>query len=168
MKLLVQRVSEASVTIDGVVKGKINKGYMVLIGCCTGDTEADVVYLAEKLTSLRIFDDATGRMNESIKQVNGEVLLISQFTLYADTRKGNRPSFVNSGDPGVANELYEKFIENMRLELGEDKVATGEFGADMKVSLINDGPVTIELCSDSCAWHKKLQFSYEQFPKYFF
>lgn len=155
MKLLIQRVTEASVTIEGKVHGSIGKGYMVLVGCCTGDTEADVVYLAEKLTSLRIFEDDSGRMNQSIKQIDGEVLLISQFTLYADTRKGNRPSFVNAGDPATAKELYEKFIENMRLLLGENKVATGSFGADMKVALINDGPVTIELCSDTCAWHKK-------------
>jgi D-tyrosyl-tRNA(Tyr) deacylase len=128
---------------------------MVLVGCRTGDTEADAVYLAEKLASLRIFEDETGKMNQSIKQVNGEALLISQFTLYADTRKGNRPSFVNAGDPAVANELYEKLIEQVSLLLGNDKVATGEFGADMKVALVNDGPVTIELCSDTCAWHKE-------------
>jgi D-tyrosyl-tRNA(Tyr) deacylase len=155
MKLLIQRVTEASVTINGEVRGAIGKGYMVLVGCRTGDTEADAVYLAEKLASLRIFEDETGKMNQSIKQVNGEALLISQFTLYADTRKGNRPSFVNAGDPAVANELYEKLIEQVSLLLGNDKVATGEFGADMKVALVNDGPVTIELCSDTCAWHKE-------------
>lgn len=155
MKLLIQRVTEASVTINGEVRGAIGKGYMVLVGCRSGDTEADAVYLAEKLASLRIFEDETGKMNQSIKQVNGEALLISQFTLYADTRKGNRPSFVNAGDPAVANELYEKLIEQVSLLLGNDKVATGEFGADMKVALVNDGPVTIELCSDTCAWHKE-------------
>jgi D-tyrosyl-tRNA(Tyr) deacylase len=155
MKLLVQRVSEASVSIDNVVKGAIGKGYMVLIGCRFDDSARDVDYLVQRLSALRIFEDSEGKMNLSIEQVGGSVLLISQFTLYADTKKGNRPSFIMSGDPDKASALYDYFIQQMRERLGNDRVACGEFGAEMKVSLVNDGPVTIELSSDSQQWHGK-------------
>lgn len=149
MKLLVQRVSEASVAIDGETVGSVGRGVMTLVGCRTGDTEADADYLADRLAALRIFRDAEDRMNLSLKDIGGSALLISQFTLYADTRKGNRPSFLLSGDPAVAKALYERFCARMRELIGADRVATGVFAADMKVSLVNDGPVTIELCSDT-------------------
>ncbi len=149
MKLLVQRVSEADVAIDGETVGSIGRGVMTLVGCRSGDTAADADYLADRLVSLRIFRDADEKMNLSLKDIGGSALLVSQFTLYADTRKGNRPSFILSGDPAAAKALYERFCGRMRDLLGADRVATGVFAADMKVSLVNDGPVTIELCSDS-------------------
>lgn len=152
MKLIVQRVSEAHVTVGGVVKGAIDGGYVVLIGCRFDDSRRDADYLAHRLAGLRVFNDADGKMNLSIEQTGGSVLLISQFTLYADTRKGNRPGFTMGGDPAKAEALYEYFIEQMRDVLGPDKVAHGEFGAEMRVALVNEGPVTIELTSDTQPW----------------
>ncbi len=153
MKLIVQRVSEASVTVDGICTGSISAGFLVLVGCRHDDARKDVEFLAAKLASLRIFQDEAGKMNLSILQTGGRVLLVSQFTLYADTRKGNRPGFELAGDPAKAKALFNDFIDEMRRVLGADQVATGIFGAEMKVALINEGPVTIELCSDSQPWH---------------
>lgn len=153
MKLLIQRVSEASVTVANTCTGAIDSGFMVLVGCRHDDTAADVKYLADKLAALRIFNDDAGRMNRSLEDTGGSVLLISQFTLYADTRKGNRPGFSRAGDPDHAESLFNLFIETMQQKLGSNRVATGVFGAEMRVALINEGPVTIELCSDSQPWH---------------
>lgn len=153
MKLLIQRVSEASVTVAGTCTGAIGDGFMVLVGCRHDDTATDAEYLAGKLTSLRIFNDEAGKMNRSIEDTGGSVLLISQFTLYADTRKGNRPGFSLAGDPDRAKSLFNRLIEIMQQKLGSNRVAIGVFGAEMRVALINEGPVTIELCSDSQPWH---------------
>ncbi len=155
MKLIIQRVSEASVTIDGSCTGSIGAGYLVLVGCRHDDARKDVEFLAAKLVALRIVEDEGGKMNLSISQTGGSVLLVSQFTLYADTQKGNRPGFTLAGDPAKAKVLFDDFVDEMRTRLGADKVATGVFGAEMKVALINEGPVTIELCSDSQPWHGK-------------
>lgn len=147
MKLVIQRVSSASVTIDGTVRGEIEKGYMVLVGVGKGDTKKDAEKLADKMLKLRIFEDENGKMNKSIADVGGELLVISQFTLYADSRKGNRPSFTDAELPTEAEALYEYFMELCR-ERGM-VVEKGEFGAYMKVALVNDGPVTIILeCED--------------------
>ena len=152
MKLLIQRVSRASVTVENKITGSIGHGYMVLCGCSMDDTENDVNYLASRLAALRIIGDSEGKMNLSIVQTGGSVLLVSQFTLYADTRKGNRPGFTMGGDPAKAESLFNRFTTKMRELLGDDKVQTGIFGANMKVELVNEGPVTIELCSDSRPW----------------
>lgn len=143
MKLLIQRVSQAGVTIDGEIKGRIGRGFLVLIGVCDSDTEQTVDLYIRKLLGLRIFEDNAGKTNLSLKDVGGELLLVSQFTLYADCRKGNRPSFIKAGNPEHAKKLYEYMIDKCR-EAGYT-VQTGEFGADMKVSLVNDGPFTIML-----------------------
>lgn len=143
MKLLVQRVSSAKVDVDFKTVGKINKGFLVLIGVTHTDTKEIADYLVKKLCNLRVFKDENSKMNLSIKDVDGELLIVSQFTLYADCQHGNRPSFVNSAKPDMANELYEYFVERCRREV--KNVETGIFGADMKVSLLNDGPVTIML-----------------------
>lgn len=143
MKLLVQRVSSAQVDLDSKTVGKINKGFLVLIGVTHTDTKEIADYLVKKLCNLRVFKDENSKMNLSIKDVDGELLIVSQFTLYADCQHGNRPSFVNSAKPDMANELYEYFVERCRKEV--KNVETGIFGADMKVSLLNDGPVTIML-----------------------
>lgn len=143
MRLIVQRVSNAQVSVDGKVTGKIDKGFMVLIGITHSDTRENADYLAKKLCNLRVFEDDNDKMNLSIKDVGGDLLIVSQFTLYADCNRGNRPSFVNSAKPDVANELYEYFIKECRKYI--DKVETGVFGAHMKVKLLNDGPVTIML-----------------------
>lgn len=142
MRLVIQRVSSASVTIDGKVSGAIGKGLMVLVGIEDADNPEDIVWLAGKLVNLRIFDDESGVMNCSVKEVNGDVLLVSQFTLHASTKKGNRPSYIKASKPPVAVPLYEAMITEIEKQLGK-KIQTGIFGADMKVSLINDGPVTI-------------------------
>lgn len=142
MRVLIQRASEASVKIDGKIHGEINRGLVVLLGIETEDTHDDINWLVRKLIALRIFSDQDGKMNDSIADVNGEFLVISQFTLHASTKKGNRPSYIKAARPEVAIPLYETFIETLRKE-SNLKVATGEFGADMKVQLINDGPVTI-------------------------
>lgn len=143
MKLLVQRVSSAKVDVDSKTVGKINKGFLVLIGVTHTDTKEIADYLVKKLCNLRVFKDENSKMNLSIKDVDGELLIVSQFTLYADCQHGNRPSFVNSAKPDMANELYKYFVEKCKREV--EKVETGIFGADMKVSLLNDGPVTIML-----------------------
>lgn len=146
MKVVIQRVTEASVTIDGQVKGTIGKGLLLLIGIGQEDTAADVSWAVRKITAMRIFSDADDKMNLSVKDINGEVLAISQFTLFADTKKGNRPSFVKAAPPTVANELYKQFLVLIEQELGKP-IQSGSFGADMKVRLLNDGPVTILLDS---------------------
>lgn len=141
MRAVIQRVSEASVTIDEQVVGKIGRGFMILLGIHEEDTQADADYLIRKIPLLRIFEDAEGKMNQSLQDVDGSVLSVSQFTLYADTKKGNRPSFVKAARPETAIPLYEYFNEGLR-KAGL-VVETGEFGGDMDLALINDGPVTI-------------------------
>jgi D-tyrosyl-tRNA(Tyr) deacylase len=145
MRAVLQRVSAASVKIDGQVVGEIENGFVVLLGVTEGDNEEDAKYLARKIAQMRVFEDPDGKMNLAIKQVGGKVLSISQFTLYADTRKGNRPSFVKAARPELAEPLYEFF--NSELRATNLIVQTGVFGADMKVSLVNDGPVTIVIDS---------------------
>jgi D-tyrosyl-tRNA(Tyr) deacylase len=142
MKVVIQRVSQASVTIDDIMKSSINKGYMILLGIEETDNTEDIDWLSKKIIGLRIFSDEEGKMNLDIKEVNGDVLVISQFTLHAQTKKGNRPSYIKAARPEKAIPLYEQFIKQLSVDLGK-QVFTGEFGADMKVSLVNDGPVTI-------------------------
>jgi D-aminoacyl-tRNA deacylase len=142
MRVVIQRVSEASVTIDGAVRSAIGKGYLILLGIEEADTHEDIDWLCKKIVGLRIFVDAEGKMNLDLKEVNGEILLISQFTLHAQTKKGNRPSYIKAARPEQAIPLYEQFILQLGSESGKP-VFTGEFGADMKVALVNDGPVTI-------------------------
>ncbi|GAB4249246.1 MAG: D-aminoacyl-tRNA deacylase [Ekhidna sp.] len=146
MRVVIQRVSESSVTIDGVVKSKIGTGLMVLVGIEEVDREADAEWLARKIVNMRIFPDEQGIMNKSLLDVGGEVLVISQFTLHASTKKGNRPSYIRAAKPETSIPLYERFVKIMEAELGQ-AVKTGEFGADMKVHLVNDGPVTITMDS---------------------
>ena len=143
MRFVVQRVSEAAVTIDGRTAGQIGKGFLVLIGVCDSDTRETADLFVRKLLGLRIFEDAQGKTNLSLKDVGGELLLVSQFTLYANCRKGNRPSFTDAGNPAHAEALYEYIVEECRR--AGYSVQTGEFGAEMKVSLVNDGPFTILL-----------------------
>ncbi len=143
MKLVVQRVLEAKVEVDNKVIGKIGQGFLVLFGVGQGDTKEQADFLVEKLCNLRVFGDENNKMNLSIKDIDGELLIISQFTLYADCKKGNRPSFINAASPEIANELYEYFIKKCKEKV--KNVQNGVFGADMKVSLINNGPVTIIL-----------------------
>ena len=145
MKFVIQRVTHAEVEVEQEIIGSIQNGYLVLIGIAEDDTEEIADKLVKKLLGLRIFADENGKTNLSLKDVNGSLLLISQFTLYADCRKGNRPSFVNAGTPEKANELYEYIIEKCRDEVPD--VQTGSFGADMKITLLNDGPFTIILDS---------------------
>lgn len=147
MRLLVQRVTKSSVEIEGQITGSTDLGFMVLFSACESDTKEITDKMLKKLVGLRIFADENGKTNLSLSDVNGSILLISQFTLYADCKKGNRPSFFKSGDPAHANELYEYAIQSLRTNYGVH-VETGSFGADMKVSLINDGPFTIWLDSD--------------------
>ena len=142
MRAVIQRVSKASVTIDGKVHSQIGNGLLVLMGIEDADTVDDIQWLSSKIVNLRIFDDAEGVMNESVKAINGDIILVSQFTLHASTRKGNRPSYIKASKPDVAVPLYEKMIQQLSDDLGK-KIGTGEFGADMKVELLNDGPVTI-------------------------
>ena len=144
MKVVLQRVKSASVTIDDVVVGAINQGYLLLVGVGPDDKIEDVQYLARKISGMRIFSDEDGKMNLSIHQVNGSILSISQFTLFADTKKGNRPSYTSAANPELAKSLYEELNTLLRDEYGI-VVETGVFGADMQVSLVNDGPVTILL-----------------------
>ena len=145
MKTLIQRVTEASVTIDGERVAEIGKGYLILFSVTHTDTEAMVDELARKVLALRIFEDEQGKTNRSILDVGGAVIVVSQFTLYADTDHGNRPGFSNAARPVLAEPLYERFVAKMRETLGPDRVGTGRFGADMKVRLLNDGPFTIML-----------------------
>lgn len=147
MKLVVQRVKHADVTVDEKIVGKINEGFMVLLGIKNTDTKQDVDYLVRKLVNLRVFTDENGKMNLSIQSINGELLVISQFTLYGECKKsGNRPSFSDAAKPDTAIPLYEYFIEECKKQI--PVVQTGIFGADMKVNLLNDGPVTIILDTD--------------------
>lgn len=146
MIAVIQRVSEASVKIDGQIKGQIGLGFMILLGITHADTQEDIEWLSKKIVGMRIFGDEEGKMNLDLNSVDGNILLISQFTLHASTKKGNRPSFIEAARPEVAIPLYEKMIAQLETDLGK-KIETGEFGADMKVSLINDGPVTIVIDS---------------------
>ena len=143
MRLIVQRVSKASCEVDGKITGKIDNGFMVLVGITHDDTKENADFLAKKLCNLRVFEDENEKMNLSIKNINGELLIVSQFTLYSDCSSGNRPSFTNAAKPEIANKLYEYFIEQCKSY--DLKVETGIFGANMQISLINDGPVTIML-----------------------
>ena len=146
MRVVIQRVKEASVTVANEIIGSIEGGLMVLVGIENADTKDDIEWLANKITGMRIFDDNEGVMNLSIKETGGDILLISQFTLHASTKKGNRPSYTAAAKPDVAIPLYESFIQQLNKDLGKP-VETGKFGADMKVALVNDGPVTIMLDS---------------------
>lgn len=146
MRFVIQRVTEASVTIDGEISGKIGKGYLVLIGVADTDTKEIADKMIRKMIGLRIFEDEQGKTNLSLADVDGGLLLVSQFTLYANCKRGNRPSFIEAGKPDMANEMYEYIIEKCMESV--DEVQTGEFGADMKVQLLNDGPFTILLDSD--------------------
>lgn len=151
MKAVIQRVTEANVSVDGEIVGSCNKGYMILFGAAEGDSFEDAELLARKTANLRIFCDENDKMNKSILDIDGEILAISQFTLLADVKKGNRPSFIKAMAPQEANELYEYFCQKL-IEEGVKKVSVGVFGADMKVSLCNDGPVTI--IYDTDVWRK--------------
>jgi D-tyrosyl-tRNA(Tyr) deacylase len=142
MKAVIQRVSSASVEIDKISVAKINVGLIVLVGIEDADDQEDINWLSSKIANLRIFADDHNLMNLSIKDIDGEIIVVSQFTLHASTKKGNRPSYIKASKPNIAIPLYESFVKQMELELGK-KVQTGQFGADMKVSLVNDGPVTI-------------------------
>ena len=145
MKALIQRVLEAEVTINGEKAAEIGHGYLILFSVTHTDTGKDADELARKTIALRIFEDENGKTNRSITDVNGSIIVVSQFTLYADTEHGNRPGFSNAAKPELAIPLYERYISRLREALGEDRVGTGRFGADMKVRLVNDGPFTIEL-----------------------
>ncbi|WP_417444563.1 D-aminoacyl-tRNA deacylase [Joostella sp.] len=142
MKVVIQRVSEASVTIEGQIKSSINNGLLILLGIEDADGKEDIEWLCRKIAGLRIFNDSEGVMNLSLKDVGGDAIVVSQFTLHASTKKGTRPSYIKAAKPTVAIPLYESFIKHLETEIGQE-VGTGEFGADMKVSLLNDGPVTI-------------------------
>ena len=149
MKALIQRVQRGRVTVEGREIGAIGRGYVVLLGVKQGDTVEDAGYLAEKTAALRIFPDEQRRMNRSIMEIGGSILVISQFTLHADTRKGNRPSFILAAPAEQANALYEEYVAGLRRILGEERVVTGQFQAMMMVEIMNDGPVTIEIKSRS-------------------
>ena len=149
MKALIQRVTRGRVSIDGQVVGQTGPGYVVLVGVRPPDTVENARHLAQKTVALRVFADDQGKMNRSLADIGGSVLVVSQFTLYADTRKGNRPSFIGAAPPDHARALYEEYVAALRRELGAERVATGVFGADMSVEIVNDGPVTIELSTDA-------------------
>ncbi|HLP65622.1 D-aminoacyl-tRNA deacylase [Flavobacterium sp.] len=142
MKAVIQRVTHASVTIENEIVASISNGLLILIGIEEADTQEDIVWLTAKIANLRVFGDENGVMNLSVKDINGEIIVVSQFTLHASTKKGNRPSYIKAAKPDLAIPLYEQFVTQMEVE-AEKKVQTGQFGADMKVSLLNDGPVTI-------------------------
>ncbi len=144
MKVVIQRVSEASVTIENKLKATIGQGYLILLGIGKEDTQDDIVWLTNKIAGLRVFSDKTGAMNLSLQDIEGEVLVISQFTLFASTKKGNRPSFITAARPELAIPLYENFLQSLSQKLNQP-IHSGEFGANMKVALINDGPVTIAI-----------------------
>jgi D-aminoacyl-tRNA deacylase len=144
MRAVIQRVSSASCKVDEQITGQINTGFMVLLGIEEADNEEDISWLARKITNMRIFSDENGAMNRALEEVGGDILLISQFTLYASTKKGNRPGFTRSANPDAAIPLYEKMITELEQLTGK-KIQTGIFGADMKISLVNDGPVTITI-----------------------
>ena len=142
MKAVIQRVSQSSVTIENKIVAKIQRGLLILIGIEEADSQEDIVWLTSKIANLRIFGDENEIMNLSLKDIDGEIIVVSQFTLHALTKKGNRPSYIKAAKPEIAIPLYEKFVSQMEFELGK-KIQTGQFGADMKVALVNDGPVTI-------------------------
>ena len=142
MRAVIQRVTKASVTIEGKINGQIENGLLVLMGIEDADTDEDIEWLSSKIVNLRIFNDEKGVMNISVKDIAGNILLISQFTLHASTKKGNRPSYIKASKPDIAIPIYEKMIEQLSSDLGKE-IQTGIFGADMKVELLNDGPVTI-------------------------
>lgn len=148
MRTVIQRVKEASVTVEGEIIGEIKNGLLVLVGIEEVDTKQDIEWLSGKIVNLRIFEDEQGVMNKSVKDVDGEILIVSQFTLHASTKKGNRPSYIRAAKPDFAIPMYEKFISQVETDLGK-KVKTGSFGADMKVALLNDGPVTIIIDSQN-------------------
>jgi D-tyrosyl-tRNA(Tyr) deacylase len=148
MRAVIQRVTKASVTIDGKIYSQIEKGLLVLVGIEDADSPDDIGWLSSKIVSLRIFNDENGMMNISLKDNDGDILLISQFTLHASTKKGNRPSYIRASKPGIAIPVYEKMIQQLSNDLGK-KIKTGIFGADMKVELLNDGPVTIVMDTKS-------------------
>lgn len=148
MRVVIQRVTKASVTVEGNVIGNIGQGLLVLVGIEDVDTVQDIEWLSGKIVNLRIFEDEAGVMNKSIKEVGGDVLLVSQFTLHASTKKGNRPSYIKASKPDFAVPMYEKFITQLEKDM-EKSIQTGEFGADMKVELLNDGPVTIVIDSQN-------------------
>ena len=142
MRALIQRVSEASVTIEGEIKSKIKSGLMILLGIEDADTDEDIAWLSAKISKLRIFDDENGVMNKSVIDIDGDAIVVSQFTLHAGTKKGNRPTYIKASKPDFAIPMYEKFLSQLKKDLGKD-IGSGEFGANMKVALVNDGPVTI-------------------------
>ena len=146
MRIVIQRVSHASVTIDGVCKSSIKEGFIILVGIENADTQEDADWLCKKIVNLRVFDDENGVMNKSILDIDGEILVVSQFTLHASYKKGNRPSYIYAAKPDIAIPLYEYFCQALTTALGKE-IGTGEFGADMKVELLNNGPVTI--CMDT-------------------
>jgi D-tyrosyl-tRNA(Tyr) deacylase len=146
MRAVIQRVSKASVTINGIKNAEIGNGLLILLGIVEEDTSEDITWLCKKIVNMRIFNDSNGVMNDSLLDVNGDGIVVSQFTLHASTKKGNRPSYIKAAKPDVAIPLYEEFVSQFEQELGK-AVGTGEFGADMKVELLNDGPVTIILDS---------------------
>jgi D-tyrosyl-tRNA(Tyr) deacylase len=146
MKIVLQRVSQASVTIDAKIVADIQKGLLILVGIEDADTQDDIDWLVGKITKIRIFDDENHVMNLSVQDIDGDIIVVSQFTLHASTKKGNRPSYIKASKPEVAIPLYENFVKQLEKELGK-KVQTGVFGADMKVLLLNDGPVTIQMDS---------------------
>lgn len=148
MRTVIQRVTHASVTIGGEIKSQTGKGLMILVGIEDKDSREDIEWLAKKIINLRIFDDENGVMNRSVLEIHGEIMVVSQFTLHASTKKGNRPSYIKASKPDIAVPLYETFCAELR-ELSGREVATGEFGADMKIELVNDGPVTILIDSQN-------------------
>jgi D-tyrosyl-tRNA(Tyr) deacylase len=149
MKAWIQRVSEASVTVDEKIVSQIGAGLLVLLGVRHEDGSDDVAWMARKILALRIFMDENDQMNRSVVDINGSIIVVSQFTLYADTRKGNRPSFIGAARPEQAQPLYEDLVRQLRAQLGDARVGTGVFGACMQVRLVNDGPVSVELCSEA-------------------
>jgi D-tyrosyl-tRNA(Tyr) deacylase len=148
LKVVIQRVSSASVTIETEIAANIQSGLLVLVGIEDDDSQEDINWLSQKIINLRIFADDNGVMNLSVKDIEGELIIVSQFTLHASTKKGNRPSYIKASTPEMAIPIYENFVKHMELELGK-KIQTGKFGADMKVALVNDGPVTIIIDSKS-------------------
>lgn len=146
MRIVIQRVAEASVTVEGSITGAIQNGMLVLLGIEDADTDEDITWLSNKIVNLRIFNDENGVMNRGIKEINGDILLVSQFTLHASTKKGNRPSYIKASKPDFAIPMYEKMIQQLEQDM-EKKIQTGIFGADMQVALLNDGPVTIVMDS---------------------
>jgi D-tyrosyl-tRNA(Tyr) deacylase len=148
MRLVIQRVSEASVTIEGTIKSSIGQGLLILLGITNEDTQEDIDWLCGKVSKLRIFNDENGVMNKSVMDINGEIIVVSQFTLMASTKKGNRPSYIRAARPDFAIPMYETFVKQLSI-IAQRPIQTGEFGADMKVQLLNDGPVTILIDSKS-------------------